>query len=480
MPESFESPESPESADIPASDVLASIFSAAGAGERVVTVHGYGIKMTVRNGHLVISDGIGRQRRERRYPKVDRSIRRIVITAPDGYITLDALQWCADHGITVITLDPDGNLIACQAVNGKPAEAKLLRRQAIASGTETGVSVARELISRKIRGQSANLLKLFNDANAAAIVEHYATRLEATGSTAEIEDLEAWAARDYFATWSGRVSIPWRPGDHQRIPSNWLTYPGRTSTMSGRAHKRLAFDPVNAMLNYAYTIGYAECRTACIMHGLHPALGFMHADRQARDSLALDILETVRPEIDVYVLGLLGIGSESRKFTYRDFSEPYDYPPGTCRINAPLTHQIAEQSWTWRKTASESATEVVNILNGSAGKRGTAMANWKIHRDKFTTATVTVDGIISDETWDRLFAPIVPVKPRGKGHPPIDSRILIAAMIHCDRNRRPWAHVPESFGIGYRTMTERRREWQRSGDWPPIAAAIEGLARIPG
>ncbi len=46
-------------------------------------------------------------------------------------------------------------------------------------------------------------------------------------------------------------------------------------------------------------------------------MGFIHYDKIGRDSLALDILETIRPIIDSYVIGLLG----SRAFTYRDFTE---------------------------------------------------------------------------------------------------------------------------------------------------------------
>lgn len=39
--------------------------------------------------------------------------------------------------------------------------------------------------------------------------------------------------------------------------------------------------------------------------GLDPSMGVLHVDQPARDSLALDLMEPVRPEVDTYVLDLL-------------------------------------------------------------------------------------------------------------------------------------------------------------------------------
>jgi CRISP-associated protein Cas1 len=453
--------------EIPVSEVLENVFARQPATDHVVTVHGYGIQIKIRDGHLVIHDGIGRHRRERRYPKADRTLKRIVITGPDGYLTPDALRWCSDHGITVTTLDPDGDLVSAWSPEIAARDARLIRKQATADGLE----IARELLTRKVRGQAELILKTSGNVTVHDTIAHYAERMATAGTVPELGELEGWAARDYFALWAETVRIPWRQSDAGRIPLNWLTYPGRSSPIVGGGKKYNAADPVNAMLNYGYGLGYAECRTACIGHGLDPRLGFIHADKPGRDSLALDVLETLRPEIDRCILELVG----ARTFTYRDFAEPHGYLPGTCRIVAPLTHEIAELSWSWRKIASDAASAVVNILNGSRGRTGTAMPNWKLHRDAFQAENVTPGDVLTDRQW-KTIAPLVPVKPHGKGHPPIDSRTIVAAMVYMERHRRPWAHVPASFGISYRTMTERRRDWQRSGDWPDIQIAIRDLA----
>ena len=51
--------------------------------------------------------------------------------------------------------------------------------------------------------------------------------------------------------------------------------------------------------------------------GLDPGIGIVHADQRARDSLALDLLEVVRPDIDRYLLTLL----QEHTFTASDFFE---------------------------------------------------------------------------------------------------------------------------------------------------------------
>lgn len=56
---------------------------------------------------------------------------------------------------------------------------------------------------------------------------------------------------------------------------------------------------------------------ACLAVGLDPGFGIVHLDRARRDSMALDLLEVVRPDVDRFVLELVA----SRTFRRRDFSK---------------------------------------------------------------------------------------------------------------------------------------------------------------
>ena len=66
-----------------------------------------------------------------------------------------------------------------------------------------------------------------------------------------------------------------------------------------------AADPVNALLNFGYALLEAETKIACHAAGLDPALGVLHADRDARLSFIFDLMEPVRPVVDRLVLELV-------------------------------------------------------------------------------------------------------------------------------------------------------------------------------
>jgi len=70
--------------------------------------------------------------------------------------------------------------------------------------------------------------------------------------------------------------------------------------------RRPPLDPVNAMLSFAYTILAHECASALESVGLDAYVGFMHRDRPGRESLALDMMEELRPCVaDRFVLTLI-------------------------------------------------------------------------------------------------------------------------------------------------------------------------------
>jgi CRISPR-associated endonuclease Cas1 len=461
--------------------VLASIYERPSADAHVATVHGYGVQIRIEHGQLVIRDGIGKLRRERKYDKIDRTLRRIIMTTVSGFISLESYKWCADHDITITMLSPDGELISAWNPDHLAADARLIRRQALAVTDRTATDIARELLTRKVRGQADTLMKYADDRNSAERLYRYADRMidsanitqtkSQDSTSASLSELEGWSAREYFSAWQSCASMQWDSHSASLIPAHWRSYRGRISLVSGGARKQSASDPVNAMLNYAYTVAESEARTACIACGLDPRLGFIHTDKPGRDSLALDVLEALRPEVDDFILSMI----RSRTFTYRQFAQPYGYAAGTCRIVAPLTHEIAEQSWRWRAVAMKTAQLVAEMLSGNAGMRGDHTHNLMLVKTAFQSESVTADDVLPENVWQAMFADIVPPWPRKTFRPPMPDRTVIAGMIHCDRHNRPWSHVPGSLGVSHRTMTDRRRHWQRLGSWAQIRRVIDKM-----
>ena len=71
-------------------------------------------------------------------------------------------------------------------------------------------------------------------------------------------------------------------------------------------NRRPPTDAVNAMLSFAYTLLASECRHALEVVGLDSYVGLLHKDRPGRASLALDLMEELRPHFaDRFVLSLI-------------------------------------------------------------------------------------------------------------------------------------------------------------------------------
>lgn len=81
--------------------------------------------------------------------------------------------------------------------------------------------------------------------------------------------------------------------------------------------RRPPLDPVNALLSFAYSLLAHDCASALESVGLDSYVGFLHRDRPGRTSLALDLMEELRPCMaDRFVLTLMN----NRKIKASDFN----------------------------------------------------------------------------------------------------------------------------------------------------------------
>jgi hypothetical protein len=117
------------------------------------------------------------------------------------------------------------------------------------------------------------------------------------------------------------------------------------------------------MRNYLFACLESEARLALLAQGLDPTLGVLHADQRNRDSLALDAMESVRADVDAFLLDLL----EDRDFSARDFGE---LPNGVCRIAAPLTHELALTLPHWRECLRPIAAGLAQTFRESLANKG--------------------------------------------------------------------------------------------------------------
>jgi CRISPR-associated protein Cas1 len=146
-----------------------------------------------------------------------------------------------------------------------------------------------------------------------------------------------------------RVTFPTR--DHQHLPPQWTRFAQRASAIGRGREARKASDPANALLSYAYRLLEVEATLACHRLGLDPRLGVLHRDRQGRDSMSLDLIEPVRPDVDRWILELL----EAHTFTREDFVETHE---GQVRLTPELAETVTEMMPTWAASIAPHAESV--------------------------------------------------------------------------------------------------------------------------
>ncbi|MHB8246885.1 MAG: CRISPR-associated endonuclease Cas1 [Acidimicrobiales bacterium] len=343
----------------------------------VCAADGFGVRVVVERGALEVHDGIGPHRRTRRYDKATNGLRRLVITNAAGTVSLDALRWCGSLGVGVLILGGDGKAQLASTPR-MTDDARLRRTQAMAPSEPYGYEIAQYLLAAKLTGQARNLVHHFGDEDTASSILGLVDALGCPPSgdlpvgsdelarlhLDHMRQIEASAAALYFSSWAGRAECAptFVAKDRGRIPPHWSRYEGRRSVLASSNANRKAERPVNALLNYTFALLEAEAILACHAVGLDPGLGIVHADTRSRASMALDLIEPVRPEVESFVLDMI----ERRTFTKAEFTETSD---GHVRLLAPLTHELAETMPTWARALAPWAEKVAHTLGAvMAGK----------------------------------------------------------------------------------------------------------------
>src|SRR5690348_8724905 len=119
----------------------------------VLTLSGYGIRVTVDRGHLFVEDGARADHRQYRLSRVGHELKRLVIIGADGFISLAALRWLADQDAAFVMLDRDGSVLATVGPV-RSSDARLRRAQAVANASGAALRISRELISHKLDAQA--------------------------------------------------------------------------------------------------------------------------------------------------------------------------------------------------------------------------------------------------------------------------------------------------------------------------------------
>ena len=213
---------------------------------------------------------------------------------------------CAQRGVSVVILDEAGRFQA--RVEGPVSGNVLLRREQYrrAQLQDEALVVAKRFVMAKVHNSRIVIAHYGRDyPNAKSCVDDAVSRLQAIKASVgeartldELRGAEGAAAHAYYTALGAAL----------RAKDSALIFEERT--------KRPPKDPVNTALSFFYTMLARDIATACESVGLDPQMGYLHACRPGRASLALDLIEEFRaPYVDRFVMSLFN----RNQLTFNDF-----------------------------------------------------------------------------------------------------------------------------------------------------------------
>ena len=205
---------------------------------------------------------------------------------------------CAEAGIGLAFCSPHGRFLARTC--GESSGNVLLRREQyrIADDPARSCEIARTMIFGKLSNGAASIQRTLRDhaprvadcglGKAAANLRAMLPQVLAAADLDSLRGIEGAAATAYFDVL-----------DHMLLSRKEAFF------FHGRS-RRPPLDRVNAMLSFAYSLLAHDCASALESVGLDSYVGFLHHDRPGRQSLALDLMEELRPCMaDRFVLTLV-------------------------------------------------------------------------------------------------------------------------------------------------------------------------------
>jgi len=205
---------------------------------------------------------------------------------------------CAENNIGLTFLKPSGKFLA--KVTGKAYGNILLRREQyrIADDEKRKTVIAKDFIVGKLFNSRGVIERAIRDHSERLDVEklknvsnNLRRSIEFARNANDCDQLRGYegeGANTYFSVFNELI-----------LQQKEAFY------FEGR-NRRPPLDNVNALLSFSYSLLTSMCCSALETVGLDPYAGFMHTDRPGRASLALDLMEELRPIMaDRFVLTLI-------------------------------------------------------------------------------------------------------------------------------------------------------------------------------
>ncbi len=218
-----------------------------------------------------------------------------------GHTTVSTplIGFCGEKGIGLTFLNDQGRFYG--RIEGPVRGNVLLRTEQYSTAcTENSLILAKNFVAAKIANERNVLLRSARDCRenetrnklkkAATRISYLASQLANAKDHDHIRGVEGIAANRYFAVFNEMIKV------------------NKEEFVFVKRSKRPPMDRVNALISFLYMLLANDMRSALEGVGLDPAVGFLHAMRPGRPSLALDLMEELRaPLCDRMALSLINL-----------------------------------------------------------------------------------------------------------------------------------------------------------------------------
>lgn len=285
-----------------------------------------------------------------------------------GYISISTnlMYKCIENSIEITFMSKSGNFLG--RVQGEQVGNVDLRKKQYEyiTNLEKRMQIAKKIIKGKISNQSSvieralrsyeysnqtiyelnikifNLAKIYDKCTLASSIE-------------QLRGYEGEASKEYFSIF------------------NELIVKQKDKFKFNNRSQRPPTDNVNSMLSYLYVILTHEINSAINAVGMEPYAGFIHSDRSGRESLALDMIEELRPiMVDRTVLKLINknmihynhfeytkesvlLNQTGKKIVLKEWND---------KKQSKITHKFFNEKTTWGMIPYYQANIMAKTLRG--------------------------------------------------------------------------------------------------------------------
>lgn len=210
---------------------------------------------------------------------------------------------CVSKTIPINFISPQGKFLA--KVCGETKGNVFLRVAQIDKFRENGLILSQNTMAAKFSNTRQLIRRTLHDnaqlredeqiKNVMKVLDSGIEKVFDAKTIEEVMGIEGNCAQNYFSVFDKLIT-------NKKVP---FTFELRT--------KRPPLDPVNAMLSFVYTLLTSEFAAALETVGLDSYIGFCHALRSGRNSLACDLVEEARCIAERFVVTLLNLQIISEK-----------------------------------------------------------------------------------------------------------------------------------------------------------------------